>query len=77
MVTASSGGTAVNVSDYALSAGHGSEGNQFDFTEDGIWQFNLKSKNYSAEGTYLVFALFGDDTEYIIDPFCVTSFVID
>ena len=72
-----SGGPAVDVSDDVLSSGQASEGNQFVFTDDGIWQFNLKSSNYSAEGEYLVTAVSGDESEYTIAPSCVTSFVIE
>ena len=66
---------AYDVSNDVLSAGHGTDGNQFEFTNDGIWQFNLKSTNYSAEGTYDVTVVSGDDSEYVIDPSCVTSFI--
>jgi hypothetical protein len=69
--------TALDVSSEALSSGAGSEGNQFDYTTDGIWQFNLKSKNYSSKGEYMITAVSGDDAEYTIDPACVTSFVIE
>lgn len=58
-----------------LSVGHGSDGNQFDFTDDEIWQFNLKSKGL-APGTYEVTVDSGDIEEYVIDTSCVTSFII-
>jgi len=73
----SGGGIPVDVSDDVLSAGQGSDGNQFDFTDDGIWQFNLKSNKYTAEGEYLITAVSGDESEYNINPSCVSSFVID
>ncbi len=77
MFASSGGGDAVDVSDEALSAGHGSDGNLFDYTDDGIWQFNLKSKNYKASGTYYVTVDSGDELEYVIEePSCVTSFII-
>jgi len=69
--------TALDVSSDALSAGAGSEGNQFAYTSDGIWQFNLKSRNYSSNGEYMLTAVSGDDAEYVIDPACVTSFLIE
>ena len=69
-------GPAVDVTGDALSAGHGTDGNQFEF--DGtMWRFNLKIKNYSAEGTYAVSMVSGDTSEYVIDPACTGSFVID
>lgn len=70
------GGDPVDVTDDALPAGLGTEGNQFVFTAGGNWQFNLLTKNYSAPGTYIVTMETGDDTEYEIDPACVTEFVI-
>jgi hypothetical protein len=77
MFAADGGGAAVDVSEDVLSAGQAFEGNQFGFTDDGIWQFNLKSSNYSAPGEYLVTATSGDESEYLIDPACVTSFQIE
>ena len=68
--------TAEDVSDEVLPAGHGTDGNEFEFTDDGIWQFNLKSKNYSASGEYVVTVVSGDDSEYLIDPTCISSFVV-
>jgi hypothetical protein len=70
------GGDPVDVTDEVLSAGHGDEGNQFVFTEDGRWQFNLLTKNYSAPGTYIVSMDTGDDFEYVFDPSCLTEFVV-
>jgi hypothetical protein len=66
-----------DLSDEVLSSGKGSEGNQFELNDEGYWQFNLKSRNYSAEGSYMVTAISGDADEYIIDPSCVASFEID
>lgn len=68
---------AIDVSDDVLSSGQGSDGNQFEFTDDGIWQFNLKSKNYTASGVYIVTVVSGDESEYRIDPACVTSFEVN
>jgi hypothetical protein len=72
-----SGEAPIDVSGDVLSMGAGSEGNQFAFTSDGVWQFNLGSRNYSAKGEYVVTAVSGDDSEYTIAPPCVTSFVIE
>jgi len=68
--------SAVDVTDDALPAGQGTEGNQFEFGTD-KWQFNLKTKNYTAEGTYTVSMVSGDDSEYTISPTCVGIFVIE
>ena len=67
---------ADDVTDDALSAGQGTEGNQFEFS-DGKWQFNLKTKNYAAPGTYTITMVSGDECEYVIEPTCTASFVIE
>lgn len=71
------GDPGIDVSDDALASGVGTEGNEFIFTKEGIWQFNLKSTSYSAPGEYMVIAVSGDESEYIISPTCVTSFIVD
>jgi hypothetical protein len=65
-----------DVSDDALPTGHGSDGNEFEFTDDGLWQYNLKSNNYSATGTYTISVRSGDEAEYTVDPTCESSFVV-
>jgi len=67
------GGDPVDVSNDALPAGQGTDGNQFVFTDD-RWRFNVKTNNYTAEGTYEINMVSGYDTEYVIDPTCVTYF---
>lgn len=69
---------AIDVTNEALSAGAGTEGNQFQF-EFLIdkWQFNLKTKNYSAPGTYTITMESGDTGEYLVDPTCSASFIIE
>ena len=74
--TPSQGGEPLDVSDQALPAGQGTEGNQFVFTDEGKWQYNLKTKNYSAPGTYTITMVSGDESEYKIEPTCETSFVV-
>ena len=65
-----------DVSDDVLPAGQGYEGNQFVFTDDSKWQFNLKTKNYSAPGTYIVSMESGDPDAYEFVPQCVAQFEI-
>lgn len=74
---AGDGSDAVDVSADALSVGNGSAGNRFEYMNNGRWQFNLKTRDYSASGQYLVTAVSGDASEYVIDPSCVGSFAID
>ena len=68
---------AEDVTDDALSAGAGTDGNQFELL-DSKWQFNLKTKNYTAAGSYTTTMKSGDTDEYVIDdPTCTGVFVIN
>ena len=67
------GAPPIDVTGDALPAGHGDNGNQFVFTGS-QWQYNLKTMNYSAVGTYTITMASGDDSEYIIDPSCEAAF---
>jgi hypothetical protein len=73
---AGQGGDSVDVSDTVLPAGQGSEGNQFDFS-DSKWHYNLKTKGYTAPGTYHLSIVSGEDAEYEIVPACQASFVVE
>jgi len=68
------GGDPVDVTGDALPAGQGTEGNQFEFGVD-KWQFNLKTTNLTAEGTYTITMISGDESEYTINPSCTAEFV--
>jgi hypothetical protein len=68
---------AIDVTDDVLAVGLGDEGNQFVFTESGLWQFNLLTRNYTAPGTYTVLMASGDEYEYVLEPACLTEFVIE
>ena len=70
------GETPQDVSDEALSAGHGTDGNLFEFTGSQL-QFNLKINNYEASGTYIITVESGDDGEYRVNPTCSAQFVIE
>jgi hypothetical protein len=75
MFQSTGGGATVDVTDDALPAGFGTEGNEFEYNvADGIWQYNLKTKDYSAAGTYTITMVSGDDFEYTIDPTCEAGF---
>jgi hypothetical protein len=69
--------SAMDVTDEALSAGQGTDGNEFyfDYT-DTKWHYNLKIKNYSSLGLYTVSMDTGNGAEYMIDPTCVAEFVV-
>jgi hypothetical protein len=72
--TSQVGGDPIDVSDDAVAVGLGTAGNQFVFTEDEKWQYNLKTKNLTATGTYFISVVPGDS--YVINPPCAASFVI-
>jgi probable HAF family extracellular repeat protein len=67
---------AIDVSDQTLSAGQGTEGNQFVFS-DGKWQFNLETKNYTAKGSYTVQMVPGGPDYIIAPPAPTATFVIE
>jgi hypothetical protein len=67
-------GEAMDVTSEALPVGQGTSGNKFVYTEDGKWQYNLSTKNYSAKGTYTVTMVPGQS--YFVEPTCTAVFVI-
>ncbi|MFZ3136324.1 MAG: hypothetical protein WA126_02905 [Thermodesulfovibrionales bacterium] len=71
------GGDPIDISDDVLSAGNGTVGNQFVFTDEGKWQFNLQTKNYTALGTYSVSMETGNSSEYAITPTCSVDFIVE
>jgi hypothetical protein len=71
------GGTPTDISHDTVAAGLGTGGNQFVFTGERKWQFNLKlgkSESFGAPGTYRVTMAPGD--AYVIMPTCEATFVI-
>ena len=63
-----------DVTEQAVPVGLATEGNQFVF-EDGKWRYNLKTKPFSATGTYTITMVPGDS--YVIQPTCTAQFVIE
>jgi hypothetical protein len=70
-------GGANDVTAYALPAGLVTRGNQFLFTNDGKWEFHLGTWNYTAPGAYTISVASGDTTEYVINPTCTATFVVE
>ena len=70
------GGGTIDVTGDDHPVGCKTDGKQFVFTHEGLWQFNLKTSDYRAPGTYTVSMESGDKTDYEIDPTCKASFVI-
>lgn len=68
--------TSDEVPDVLDSAGKGDDGNQFTF-DGSKWGFNLRTKDFSAQGTYEITAVSGNPAEYVIDPTCTAIFVIE
>jgi hypothetical protein len=72
------GGEPTDISDDTVGVGLGTVGNQFVFTDDEKWQYNLKlgkNSTFSAPGTYKVTMATGDS--YVIIPTCEAYFVIE
>ena len=67
----------VDVNSMALAVGLATDGNQFVFTDEGKWQFNLKLKNFTAPWTYTVLMERGDKNEYVIEPHGEATFIIE
>ena len=63
----------INGSSYPASYATG--GNQFSPTGNGRWQYNLKTSDYSASGTYVVTVFSGEEAEYTVEPTCEARFV--
>jgi len=74
--TSAIGEPAVDVTDDAYPAGEGTEGNQFEYSDD-LWRFNLKTRNQTAAGIYTISMISGNDLEYVIDPTCEAAFLIE
>ena len=68
-------GAPEDVTGDALSAGRGTDDNQFEFNGSN-WGFNLSTKNYFESGNYTVTIVSGDNEVYVIDPTCTATFVI-
>ena len=68
----------IDVTKDALSAGHGTDGNQFEYdSSSGRWKFNLMTKNYTAIGTYIISMVAGSECEYIIESVPTATFVLN
>lgn len=65
---------SVDVSDQSVPVGLGTDGIEFEFA-DGKWRYNLKTKNFTALGTYTITMAPGNN--YRIDPTCASAFVIE
>lgn len=68
------GGSPEDVTSGALAVGKGTSGNQFVFTNEGKWQYNLRTDNFTAAGSYDISMVPGN--AYTLSPTCRTSFVV-
>ena len=77
--------TPTDISGEVPPKGQATEGNEFIYSDEGNWEFNLDSANYSAPGEYKVSLRSGDesqyhvgaDTGYLVNGRCTTSFIIE
>ena len=69
-------GPSADVVENALWSGEGSAGSTFE-PSGNSWQFNLKTKNFSAPVRYTATMKSGDTNEYVIDPKCEGVFLIE
>ena len=76
LIDSQTGEDPIDVSDEVAEAGLGNDGNQFTYTEAGLWEFILETKSYAAEGTYIVLMESGDTSEYVFETDCITEFVV-
>lgn len=74
-VAYSSGGDFAEFAEELNYAGRGDEGNQFLF-DGGEWAFNLGTRGL-ASGTYQLSVASGDASEYVVDPSCEVTVVIN
>jgi len=66
-----------DVTDHALHAGLGTNDYQLVNTGQNRWQYNLKTDDYTAPGTYLIHIKSGDKSEYTIDQsYAPAEFII-
>lgn len=71
----SGGGSGTTPEDVYLTAGQGDEGNIFSYS-NGVWQFNLQTKNFNGTGTYAISAVSGAPSDYQISPSATGTFVV-
>lgn len=72
-VTKSPAGPATDPVGELLSAGQGTDGNQFVF-DGSRWAFNLQTKNFTGSGTYTITAVAGGGDVLLIGP--IGTFVV-
>lgn len=77
MFSPNSPSAPIDVTTDAEFVGEGANDYQFVFTDEGYWQYNLKIRNFSEPGTYTVRVVSGDEWNYVIDPSCETSLLIE
>ena len=72
-VTKSPAGPATDPVGELLSAGQGTDGNQFVF-DGSRWAFNLQTKNFTGSGTYTITAVAGGGDVLLVGP--IGTFVV-
>lgn len=72
----SGGGSGTTPEDVFLAAGQGDEGNIFTYS-NGVWRFNLQTKNFDGTGVYDISAVSGAPSEYQISPSATGTFEVE
>jgi hypothetical protein len=67
----------IDVTDFVAHPGRCNKGQAFRPERRGKWMYNLKTKKSLPPGTYTVQIESGNGTEYVIDPTCTGTFVIE
>lgn len=71
------GAEPIDMTSAVAPAGRSNRGQAFRSTGEGKWMYNFKTKKNLPPGTYTVQMDSGDGTEYVVDPTCTATFVIE
>lgn len=71
------GAEPVDMTSAVAPAGRSNKGQAFRSSRGDTWIYNLKTKKNLPPGTYTVQIGSGDGTEYVVEPTCTGTFVID
>ena len=73
MFAPADGGQLIDVSDAVTAPGKSADANGFRY-KGSSWKLNLSGKGFTEAGEYFVMPRSGDESEYVIDDSCMTSF---
>ena len=67
----------IDVTDFVVPAGCSNKGQAFRHAGGGMWIYNFKTNKDLPAGIYTILVESGDGTEYLVDPTCTGTFVIE